>query len=433
MTPYEAYFAGPMVRGMGGISEREIVQALNRARGRNTTAESLVREGFHIAGEAPVSGDRKIEQWLYTTLSRAFPSEIHWQEAEVEVVKMTPARRAVRQQLQKEAAPPSMSKIVDTLEDLKELDDNLNEIEDATALHIRIGSVLDPEVNSQLDVLIKSRAGLKAAQETKKQIETILGLDPDDKQAKTALRATEVMIKRFEKHEEAAHRIIQRLSKKNLPPALKKLSSEVTRALRKKLVDPDKLKIIPWQGARAYFGRGTPPGGLEGIEYQVIFRLEDPGIPNHFHKAEVNIAEHTASKNPPYIRGSAGVLQDMSGRATWQKVSELFFEQLRGWAGVKGEAGLAAGREQTAKKILSVLRRSYRLDEEEIGKGGLYVHVNWRGDTRWEDQGQGAREWEHDKEEAKLKKVMAPFKDAIKHAYVSYGEKGWWSIDVALK
>lgn len=340
------------------------------------------------------------------------------------------------------AQRPNLRDVLLELENLEDLSSTLTEIEERFDQHFASRTAaLDPEVTSQLDALNKAREGVRAAENLKKQVEAILQQYPDDKTAKRSAADADTMLKRFQKHEQAAHKIIRTISKKALPKALKALAPKVASLIRAKLVDPKMLQVIPWQ-------REMPSirGEAGGIEYQVVFRIVEPRLKARgwgHDKAEIITAENTASYKGVSMITPAPHRED---NPSAKEVAEAFLNQLQGWPGMKGEAEATESRAGTARAIASALEglgrklRSYDDDRVTVSKDNRRVSTAYRSDLPKEGESAvGEYEYgrmvdaEYKRALPTIKRVLDPWENKIEKWDLSYGEKGWGYISVTLK
>ena len=332
----------------------------------------------------------------------------------------------------KQAVPRALSEALQELDALDELSQSIEEVTDAFSMHYRMAAVpISTEVQSQLDALHKARKGLAKAQEITSRIAALLEIYPEDKTAQRAVKDAAVMVKRFSKHEKDAAKMIRTLSKKAMPEDLKKMAASVQRSIRRKLVDPKALQVLPWTiEKRSYKTNQT------GAAFQVVFRIVDESL--HGNKAETILEVNTVTPRGVELasRGSA--------KATSAKEAVAhFLAQLQGYAGLAGEADRTTTRMDAAQGIASALKswgRKVSIEhsrDADIGKGALTVSFSIRRDTRWESYS----DWEYDDgvstEEkellASLRPYLKPYQQDIKSLDVNYSEKGGWTAWVQLK
>lgn len=155
----------------------------------------------------------------------------------------------------------SLNSLLVQLDTLRELDANLSAIEEDFGVHYpgvlrrasrwtthsaALDAAFTTEVTSQGEVLGKAREGLKGAKLIQEQVANVLKQYPDDKTAARVLADAETMVGRFERHEAAAAKVIRTLAKKQMPDALKKYAAKVEKLISTRLVDPEKMQVIPW-------------------------------------------------------------------------------------------------------------------------------------------------------------------------------------------
>jgi len=346
-------------------------------------------------------------------------------------------KRVAARWVAKQAALPNMGKLLDTLDTLDELSQNIEEVTDTFGLHYKMAAG-DADVRSQLDALKKARAGLKAAQGVLQSVEEVIAAYPEDKTAARALRDAQTMVKRFQKHVTDATKMIQRLSKKQMPPALKKVTAAAARMIKAKLVDPKKLQIEAWQKPEGHYRYGGP-----GHTFLVTFRIDEHqshGIP-----AQLTVWENTGQKEGLQMNvGRMGAATVKDAKA----VALNFLELLRGWPGMKGEADATAARAETAQAIAAVLKRitddmgmSWSRHETTISKDNLRIEGGYRSD--WlPKEGESEYGWQRYQEmveeelkryHSKLDPALRPFKDKIKSVDVHDGEKSNIYTYITLK
>ena len=246
-----------------------------------------------------------------------------------------------------------------------------------------------------------------------------------------AAKDAATMVKRFVRLHNAAFKMIRTLSKKAMPEDLKKMAASVQRSIRRKLVDPKALQVLPWTiEKRSYKTNQT------GAAFQVVFRIVDESL--HGNKAETILEVNTVTPRGVELasRGSA--------KATSAKEAVAhFLSQLQGYAGLAGEVDRTTTRMDAAQGIASALKswgRKVSIEhsrDADIGKGALTVSFSIRRDTRWESYS----DWEYDDgvstEEkellASLRPYLKPYQQDIKSLDVNYSEKGGWTAWVQLK
>ncbi len=374
-------------------------------------------------------------------------------------------------------ASVDMGAVHDTLSALSALDAMLTGMEKSFDDHYPGMMVLaafaapDPEVVSQLDVLTKAREGLKSAKALLGNVNAIIVQYPEDKTAARALTDANTMIDRFTRHEANAAKVIRTMATKRMPPGLEKLADQAEKLIKKRMVDPKKLTLIPWLGVVSTSVETSPASGdpmsrwyepakvewVKVVQFSVVFSIRDPGIPKIREHAPSNAAADearvTASENS---LGKAG--QFMSGDsynskpATAQGIVDLLVQQIDAWEGWKGGAEIMSGRMAIAPKIKAALEAAAKkisgggyfgggVDtlEAEISRDGKTIDISFRTDLRGEDYGQYDEDWSRQGRAAyspHFERALAPFAEFIEKPHynpISYGEKGWWSYSVNLK
>lgn len=338
----------------------------------------------------------------------------------------------------KQAAPPSLKDILVNLKTLGELSQNIEDVTDTFGMHYKMAAV-DTNIASQLDALKKARSGLKAAQATQQAVLTILGSYPEDKTALRASKDALVMVKRFEKHLNDANKMVRTLSKKQMPPALKKVVAAATRMLKSKLVDPKKLQVIPWQDPHGGFSYGG-----KGQVFMVVFRIEDPDLLGTDRgRAELTVWENTGTAKGPSVN-SRGQLISVDAK----RVTKSFLESLTGWPGMKGEAEASQARKTTALAIADVVQRAcdsmgmnWSQRDAEVSKDFMQVEGSYRS-SNLPKEGESEYGWQRYEEmveeelkryHAKLDPALKPYMKHIKNIDVHTGEKSWVYTYIYLK
>lgn len=345
-------------------------------------------------------------------------------------------RVAFRHLLRQGSPIPDIQDVMETLQNLAELDSNLTEFEDSFQSHFAASGGLNPEVGNQLEALQKATEGVKQAELAKKAAESIVDLFPDDKTAPRAVDAARVMIKRFQHHAEAARKIIRRIAEKEMPADLKKATASVKRLLQKRLVNPRDLQEIPW--VQKPFTRN------EIASYYTYLVISIPGKEARGIQLRQRIFSPHAQYSDPGVKVAGGRMGSFLDEKPFTKALavELFVGQLRGWSGLQGEATANTTRQQVAGQIEGIVaswsrRQGHQVDRVEVSSDYLHINGGFRGDTRWESYS----EWDQDEGTSRegnvyqknLHSALGNLTKHIKSLWVSYGEKGWWSVDITLK
>lgn len=349
-------------------------------------------------------------------------------------------RVAYRHLIRKARSP--LDDALQTLGDLSVLDHELMDVENAFAQHFKMAGKMDPKVDSQLQALIKARDGLAAAKGALQAIKKVADIYPDDKTAQRALKDADVMVRRFERHVEASHKMIQQLSKKQLPGSLAKLAKSVEAAIKRRLLDTKKLQVIPWQQNRRFFLKGGYRGReVDGVEYQVVFRIEDKTLPSPQAKAEMILGESTVLDSGPYNAS------DYNRTPVDQKKATAYFlQQLEGWPGMRGQAEAISGRAQVAKDVAYALNRAvtrkgaWDSEKAEISPDNKTISVAYRSDLPKEGE-RSVGEYEYERmvkdEIARWRNVLdpliKPYMGSIAKVNFEDGEKSWIYTGITLK
>jgi len=300
---------------------------------------------------------------------------------------------------------------------------------------------IDPEVKSQRDALIKAREGLKAAKQVLESVTGILKVYPDDKTAIRAKADAETMVNRFEKHEIEAHKIIEKLTKKVLPPNLKKVGQVAEKLLRDRLVDPNSLKVIPWQvNSTRWVGRQS----IESVEFQIVFRVGLVGGDVSKHTGQFVLSEHTGVLDG--LRLTYGTWEGV-GVGSPKEVVEFIVKKLadEGWTGLKGQSEVISGREATAKAIQQIITDvcrsgSYDSERAEISQDNRRIECSYRSNLPKEGERSVGEDRYYEMvgdEIARFRKRLDPalsrYKDQIQSIDIHDGEKSWIYVVVTLK
>jgi hypothetical protein len=330
------------------------------------------------------------------------------------------------------AMPMVLKDQLKTLDDLADLSDNIEDMVDMFGRHFRIAARLDTDVKSQFELLKKAQKGLEAAQNTQKYLEMVLREYPDDK---TALRATKdamVMVKRFQKHEQDARKVVSTISKKEMPPALAKYAGSVVRALKARLVDPKALRVIPWQ-KKDYRG---------GIQYQMVVKIPAPELNLNRGVYSLSLVESTSTNEGPGVDRGSGYPK----METPKQVADRMAEVLIGWPGLKGETDAIAEREETARGVQSAMNsairrmRPWMQEDAEVETGNARVHGSYRSTLPKEGDRDSGHDRYRDMVDDEIKKfksviepLLKPYAKAIKNVEYYDGEKSWIYVSVDLK
>jgi hypothetical protein len=324
------------------------------------------------------------------------------------------------------ALPVVLKEQMRNLADLEDLSENIDDMVDMFGRHFKAAVRIDTDVESQFELLRKAKNGLDAAKQTQKTLGIVLKEYPDDKTALRAMKDAMTMVKRFERHEKDARKVISTISKKQMPPSLVKYANSIARAMKAKLVNPRALRVVPWQ-QKAY---------RQGVLYQVVIILPTPG----YHQADyrVTVEEGTDSKDGPQVKNQ--------GHLTPKKVAETMADVLRGWMGLVGEESAIASREEIARKVALAVNdamnrmRPMGMEQAEVGTGNANVRAAYRSDLPKEgahDVGYDQYQDMVDEEIGRFKKVveplLRPYSKAVKDIKYYDGEKSWIYVDVGLK
>lgn len=342
---------------------------------------------------------------------------------------MSLSKKIAAQWIRKQATPAMLRVVLQELENLQELSDNLTEIEDQVHQTFKMAKAIDPEVKSQFDVLKKAIEGLKQAQATGKAVAIILKHYPEDKTAQRAAKDAAVMIKRFQKHEAEARKIISRISKKEMPPALKKMSASLARMLQARLTDPKALQVTWWQEEEKDYRTGQ-----EGVKYLVSFR-----IPANERMSGVGLAEST--QKPGVYPADDRTFYSNEKPTTAKAEVARFLENLKGNPLIKGEGDRTKARVQAATQLYDDIKyswdRNYRGDaRSEMDPKGLSMEFTNRSiphdsyashyevEDGLKDESRTIMQW--------LGPILARYKGMVKNHSFEASEKGYMTLYIDM-
>lgn len=347
---------------------------------------------------------------------------------------MNEARELLRIARELTAGPMDPMKVVrnvqKTLDDLDELSDNIEDAVETFNLHFRVAAEIDTDVDSQFDILKKTKVGLNSAKGAQRELAHVLNFFPEDKAVQRAMKEVEVMIRRFERHEAAARKVIQALSKKALPDGLKKYAQSVARIVKAKFQNPKDLEIVPWQ-QKDYKG---------GITYQIALIVRDVKSVNGG-VVKFILAEDTSKREPAGVLSGGFRIEQMSAK----DAAAQMLDKLRGWPGLKGAEETSAKRSKVEWGVKEVLSKTIRsMSNHGIEAPDVYnltVNAAYRSTALPKegasDVGMYRYEQMVDEEVKKCKKVLIPllkpYMDGIARVRVYDGEKSWIYISVELK
>jgi hypothetical protein len=357
------------------------------------------------------------------------------------VIRLAHANPALRPHLLpllKRAAGPGdavLSKALDNLADLAELSANAQEIIDGFNLHYASGRVagLDPQIASEHQILRKVTEGKKLADQTVKAMKNLVKLFPEETKYAKALADAQKMLDKLTKQVDSSKKIIRTIAQKVAPKALTDFSKKIKTKIKSKLLDSSQIETYFTQGAdyqspfESFFVVNALVGGTElrptalwikelvtgtpGLSMSVAF---DGGFPQYY------------SWKPATLDGAI----------------EMFFENVKGWKNVKGEAEGASARKGTAEAVARAIRRtlSGMVEDPEISSDARTIEGAYRSNLPREgayDVGEYEYEEMVQDEIARYRKkldpALAPFKSQIANVSVHDGEKSWIYVTVTLK
>ncbi len=341
-------------------------------------------------------------------------------------------RVAARYQRRMAEEAPAIQDVVNELEKLKQLDQNLDEIETTFGLHFKLAALpeTDPEVKSQFEALEKARGGLKAARSILKSVEEILKAYPDDKTAIRSKAEAEVMVKRFAKHEADAHKIIETISKKSMPETLKKMAGAAKKIIEAMFINPEHLRVIAWQSRM-----------FKGVIYQMAFSIDskaEPPLPENLRNLQLILEEDTTRQTGPNIFGAYQP-------TTAKEFAERFLDALKGWRGLKGESEAISGRKEAAEQVRRALDSALALgmdqDRATISHDNREVEGSYRSNVLPKEGERAVGEYEYGEmvervlgdTKKSVERSLTHLKDKIEKIKYGTGEKSWVYVTVVLK
>lgn len=320
----------------------------------------------------------------------------------------------------RKGAGPNLRDILKELEALDALDDNINEVVETFQSNFKAAAAMDPNVSSQLDARKKATEGLRKARQVAEAIKGILQDFPDDKTALRAAKDAAVMTKRFERSMDQTAKMIRTLSKKQMPKSLAVAANSAARILRKFLVNPKALRVIPWQSSTTNYRTG-----VRGVVFNAVLRTTTAD-------GDVDLV---LSQSTVEDRGVMLARQPYDKN----KLKELFLDSMAGKPELKGEGDKNSERLKIAPDILDDMNAFARRhgdrgqDRAEISKDGRVLEVSFR--TEYDEADYGQYEEPDFPNYAKKynDQLTSTEKGFIKSLSGGYGEKGWYYITVTLK
>ena len=347
------------------------------------------------------------------------------------------------------ASSRELQEVQEGLMDLAELSANLDAIEGAFDKHfagVRTAADLDPQIKSQQEMLSKAKEGRKAAQQMVENVLAILKVFPDDKAALKAKIEADKMVERFDKHAQAAFKIVSTLARKALPASLKKEAAKAVTIIQGRLVNPNALDAIPWQSEATEWIPATSSYGrdqsVKVVQFQVVLRITDPTLDAVIRKG-VHDRIMFESTGKPGVRDGGSYRGEPTNA---QDFAAAFLKDLVGWTGLKGEAEAQSKRGPIAKAIAHAItegasRLSYSdHDPVEIAKDGRQVSITYRSDLPKEgnhgideDRYRKMVDAEFTRAKKTIEALLSTYKSSIEKTEYHLEEKGWISIEVYIK
>jgi hypothetical protein len=305
---------------------------------------------------------------------------------------------------------------------------------------------MNPVAKENLDALGVMLDALKAAEVAQKSVVQIAELLPDDKTVPRSKKDVEGMIVRFQKRAEAARKVIRAVASREMPPELMKLGKAAAKIVAARMVDPSKLRVIPWMGET----------WEKKISYSVILRIEaeDLHVGSKYGSNRLDVVlVDDGSRIHVRVDGCDlhvhGAERDVV--VTPKIVAGDTFPYLVGWPGLKGEVEATEGRRQVAGEIARVMKTlSSKLgmrdwggpfDEVEQSADLRKISTAYRSDNLPKEGERSVGEMRYSEmlreEFARARKAfegaLAAHKDQIEGIEIHDGEKSWIYITVTLK
>jgi hypothetical protein len=330
--------------------------------------------------------------------------------------------------------------VLDLLEDLRTLDENLSDVQDTFQFHY--AAAMNPEVTSQLQALNKAREGLAKALEAQKALKRIVELFAEDKTAARALLEAGRMVDKFEKHVNTAKEMVRKLSKKEIPEALKKLSKQVESAIESRLIDPSKLEVFAWQTGVTNYRTN-----VSGVQFQMRFRVNLPREAEEGDAARIDLIDLVLSESTVE---EAGVLMGIAWRgerplnvvpASKNGAVDLLLDAVKGWTNIKGESEAQTGRKPAATAIAAKLTAIFRNRPATVSQDNRVIEAETRDDSLPKEGAYSVGEYEYEQMVARaikslrqeVEKALSPWSNNIAKISIQDGEKSWLYITVELK
>ena len=302
----------------------------------------------------------------------------------------------------------------------------------STMAMMATGSELSPDVKVQLDVLHGTLAALKATEEARKSVAQLSELCPGDKTVLRLGKDAGILAARFEKQAETARKFIRACAAKDMPVDLMKLGKRAAKLVAERLVDPSKLRAIPWLGETFQ----------KKAIYSFILRVESDDLKDYRKRVEIVLEcdPHTGALR------YGGFGSPCKEGLTANVVAEAMFKALVGWPGMKGEVEATARRKKPADEIARIMgevsrRCGFDRDAVETSEDLREIRTSYRSGNLPKDGAYSVGEGEYDEmvreEIASARKAFEPslarFKDTIESIRIHDGEKSWIYITVTLK
>ncbi len=337
--------------------------------------------------------------------------------------------------------PADLFSVMESLDQLAELDEALSAVTESVQGHFRIASEIHSEVSSHSNALQKAKQGLELAQGVLHNATNIAHMFPDDKTAQRAQADATTMVKRFTKHVEDTQKILRTIAQKQIPPALKEAATKVKTAVTKLLVDPSKMEItyevVPVSNYNYAMDRH-----IHSVSFRVYYFIKTDK-PRGF---KMVLSESAVGAKGVKIGGEytdSSVLYTGPDQAV-----TMVRDALKGWSGLVGESDASNERSKLSITLATLLdalvfrsgfggsNNSTVSNRGAVVENHFYYGPGLPRDGAYEV---GAHAYEHMVRVAianwrkVLDPALAPYQSSIQKVHVSVEDKGLVRTMITLK
>ena len=320
------------------------------------------------------------------------------------------------------------------LENLKLLDENINEVVESYEKSYKLASKkLDPEIKNNLDLIKKSKLGLRKAQYAQRDALNILSFMPEDKTLLRIVKDFKTLVSKFERNIEKSEKIIDKLSKNILPDEMLKTHRSISRRIKKLLIDPKLLKV-------SYLAEDYDNGKATKftIRYLLPFKrknIEKPVLTNVF-----SLVQFIGPKVLPDLGIHFFEQSSILWEITVKELLPKFKKEMKGQTILKDEIEKNKKREQVANDMIFFINQVARQVGDTYGRSatlssnGYEIEADTRTEYDYADYGQ-YEEPEFPDYSKLLEKSLKKhrFMEYVEEVKGEYGEKGWYYFKVRLK